>query len=373
MKYLRNFSRLFVGLVFIFSAFVKGVDPLGTAYRIDDYFLAYGLEWALPLPLSLTLSVVLCTLEFVLGISLLFNAWIKRLSWILFILMIYFTILTFVDAIWEPVPDCGCFGDAVTLSNWETFYKNIVLIIFTAIIFLQRRKFRPPGIPAYGVSVMLFFTIAFTGFTHYNLNHLPVIDFREWKVGNNMNPEDAGEVKVYLVFRNTESGELKEYLSPDYPWQDSAWMAKWEFVDQRIDESELRRTHDLIIHDAGGEDHTANFIGNPDYQFMLIVDELRKTRVKAFETVDLLFHEAELKGISFIVITGSLPADVEAFRNRVPLNPHLEFYYADDTVLKAMIRANPGLMLMKDGIVLAKWHYNDFPSFREIREKYMNH
>jgi len=136
MKFIRNFSRLLVGAIFIFSGIVKGVDPLGTAYRIEDYFIAYGIEWAIPL--SLFLSVFLCTLEFMLGISLLFNAWVRRTAWLLFPLMIFFTLLTMVDAIWEPVPNCGCFGDAIKLTNLETFYKNVVLIVFTAIIFYGR-------------------------------------------------------------------------------------------------------------------------------------------------------------------------------------------------------------------------------------------
>lgn len=369
MKYIRNFSRLLVGLVFIFSGFVKGVDPLGTAYRLEDYFIAYGAEWAIPY--ALFLSISLCSLEFVLGISLIFNAWIKHTAWLLFPLMIFFTLLTLVDALWEPVPDCGCFGDAIKLTNWETFYKNLVLIFFTAIIFFGRRKFRPPQARGYGFLVILLFTLAFVWFSKYNYNHLPMLDFREWKVGNDMDPEGGGEAKVYLLFRNTTTGEEAEYLSPDYPWQDSVWMAEWEFVDQRVDDSEVIRTHELIIEDTLGDDYTDAFINNPDYQLIVVAENLHKADRESFAAINALHREASRDGVSMIVITSSLPEVVKAFRAEAGVDGQLDFFFGDDTVLKSMVRANPGLILMKDGVVLGKWHYNDFPAYDELREAHM--
>ena len=370
MKFLRNFSRIFVGLVFIFSGIVKGIDPLGTAYRIEDYFIAYDVDWAIPA--ALFLSISLCALEFMLGISLLFNAWIRRTSWLLFPLMIFFTLLTLVDALWTPVPDCGCFGDAIKLTNWETFYKNIVLIIFTFIIFSHRRKFRPPKPAGYGFTVLLLFSIGFIWFSMYNYNHLPLIDFRDWKVGNDMDPEGGGEAKIYLLFRNTETGEETEYLSQDYPWQDSVWMSKWEFVDQRVDDSEVLKVHELLIEDTLGNDHTSSFITNPDYQFLVVSYDLNAADTAAFRRLNDLFREVDLEGYSMIAITSSLPETVNAFKTRMELEKHFDFYFGDDVVLKSMVRANPGLMLLHDGIVIAKWHFNDLPDYREVKEEYMN-
>ncbi len=370
MKFLRNFSRLLVGLVFIFSGIVKGVDPLGTAYRIEDYFIAYGTEWAIPL--ALFLSVFLSTIEFILGISLLFNAAIKKTSWILFPLMIFFTLLTMVDAIWEPVPDCGCFGDAIKLTNWETFYKNIVLIILTAIIFFGRKKFKPPSAFLYSFTVLTVSVIGFVWFSNYNINHLPVIDFREWKVGNDMVPEGGGEAKVYLTYKNNITGEEQELISSDLPWQDTVWMAEWEFVDQRIDDSEVLKAHELMLESSEGEDQTEVFIENPDFQFLLIAYDMDKADKDAFDKAKSLFIEADTEGYSFIVVTSSLPEVVEMYREELLLDEHLEFYYADDIVLKTMVRANPGLILMKDGIVIEKWHYNDFPDYQEVKEIFMN-
>jgi len=369
MKFIRNLSRLLVGIVFIFSGLVKGVDPLGTAYRIDDYLIASGLECAMPL--ALCLSISLCALEFILGISMLFNAWIKKTSFLLFPLMIFFTILTFVDAIWEPVPDCGCFGDAIKLTNWETFYKNIVLILLTAIIFFQRKKFKPPRLRGYGFAVLIVFIVGFVSFSMYNYNHLPLMDFREWKVGNDMNPEGGGETKIYLQFRNLETGEEKEYLSPNYPWNDSLWMTKWEFVDQRVDDSEVIKTHELIIEDKDGVVRTDDFINNPEYQFLVIAYDLDKVDPSSFKAINDLYSSADTEGYSMIVITSTLPEYVEEFRREVGADQHLEFFFGDDTVLKTMVRANPGLILMKDGIVLAKWHYNDIPGYEAIKAEYM--
>ena len=134
-------SRLLVGCVFVFSGFVKGIDPLGTAYRIEDYFIAFGTQWAIPL--ALYLSVFLCTVEFSIGILLLLNVRIKEVAWLLLLMMLFFTCTTFYDALYNPVPDCGCFGDAIKLTNWQTFLKNIVLMVFVLTIFLNRKKIKP--------------------------------------------------------------------------------------------------------------------------------------------------------------------------------------------------------------------------------------
>jgi uncharacterized membrane protein YphA (DoxX/SURF4 family) len=370
MIFIRNLSRLLVGLVFIFSGFVKGVDPLGTAYRIEDYFVAYGIEWAIPL--SLFLALFLCALEFVLGISLLFNAWVKKTSWLLFPMMIFFTVLTLIDAIWEPVPDCGCFGDAVKLTNWETFYKNIVLIILTAIVFFGRNKFKAPKLRMYNLVVLGLAIVGFVYFMNFNLSHLPLIDFRDWKVGSDMDPESVGEEKIYLSFKSNVTGEVNEYLSPDYPWQDSLWNVEWEFVDQRVDDSELIRAHELIIQDSLGQDFTEMFIPNPDYQFLVISYDISKADEEALDKVLKFYRAAEEDRYSLIGITSSLPDETMTRVSDLDTDEVFEFYYGDDVVLKSMVRANPGIILMKDGVIIEKWHHNDLPSYPEVKSEYMN-
>jgi uncharacterized membrane protein YphA (DoxX/SURF4 family) len=366
MKTLANISRILVALVFIFSGFVKGVDPLGTAYRIDDYFIAFGMDWANPF--SLFLSIFLCAVEFTLGMALLLNLWLKYVSWPLLLMMIFFTILTFNDAIFNPVPDCGCFGDALKLTNWETFYKNVVLIIFVGIIFYYRKKFRSVFVPR--IDYLAIFTIfaAFTVFSVYQYRHLPWIDFLGWKTGTDLIPDNPGKEKIYLTYKNKVTGETKEYLSPDYPWSDSAWVADWEFVEQRIDDSGVIKGHTLKIFDAEGNDYTTTFINNPGYQFLVVSYSLGSGSRKGFERINKLFGDIYEDGHSLVILTGSLEDEILAFRQG--LHPDLEFYHADDIELKMMNRANPGLILLKDGVVMGKWHWRDLPDYEELKEDY---
>ena len=366
MRTIANISRLIVGLVFVFSGFVKGVDPLGTAYRIEDYFIAYGMDWANPL--ALFLSIFLCALEFALGVYLLLNIRLKLMSWPLLLLMVYFFILTFFDALNNPVPDCGCFGDAIKLTNWETFYKNIVLIILVAIIFYYRKKFRPWLTASAGNLAVLIIFSGIVLFSVYQYRHLPLIDFLGWKTGTDLVPDNPGTAKVYLLYRNKATGEEKEYLSSNYPWNDTIWMKEWEFVNQRVDESGVIKGHSLRIFDSEGNDLTEVYVNNPDYQFLLVSYDLSDGSRKGFEKLDQLYGEIAGIGYSFVVLTGSLDEEIAEYRKG--LNDNLEFYHADDIELKMMVRANPGMILLKDGIVLGKWHWRDAPDFGELKERF---
>ena len=366
MLNIRNIIRILVGLIFIFSGFVKGVDPLGTAYRIEDYFIAYGMDWANPL--SLFLSIFLCALEFTLGVALFFNLRIKLMSWPLLIMMIYFTILTFFDAIYNLVPDCGCFGDAIKLTNWETFYKNIVFIVLVLIIFLYRKKFNSIFLPRIDYIAIAVIFSGFVIFSFYQYRHLPWIDFLGWEKGTDLVPDNPVKAKIYLTYRNKISGEEKEYLSPDYPWNDSTWVAQWEFKNQRVDDSGVTNGHSLDIFDAQGNEYTETFINNPGYQFLVASYSLKESSRKGFEKIDRLDDEIARDGHSLIVVTGSLEDEIQTFRKG--LHPEIEFYQADDVELKMVIRANPGLILLKDGVVMGKWHWRDLPDYEELKEEF---
>jgi len=350
----------------MFSGFVKGVDPLGTAYKIEDYFIAYGTEWALPI--ALFLSIALCALEFSLGVSLFFNLRLKLMTWPLLILMIFFTVLTFFDAIYNPVPDCGCFGDAIKLTNWETFYKNLVLLIPVLIIFAYSKKYQPWLMPVPAMLAVLLIFLGFALFSVYQYRHLPMIDFLGWKTGNDMVPDNPGTPKVYLIYQNKLTGETKEYLSPDYPWNDTVWLKEWEFVNQRIDDSHVIKGHTLSIFDAEGNELTDLFVNNPGYQFLAVSYDLSDGSRKGLEKLDQLYGKVSESGHSFVVLTGSLESEIAI--ERAGLNPELEFYHADDIELKMMIRANPGLVLLKDGVVMGKWHWRDVPGFEELKERF---
>jgi len=362
MLNIRTFSRIFVGLVFIFSGFVKGVDPLGTAYRIEDYFIAYGTDWAMPL--ALFLSIFLSTVEFVLGFALLFNFRLKALSWVLFPLMIFFTALTLYDAIFSPVPDCGCFGDAIKLTNWQTFYKNIVLIGFVYIIFKQRERFKSILHLKSQTVFVLFLSIVFASFSYYQYNHLPLIDFRQWKIGNYISDDSDIEERVFLIYKNKKTEEQKEYLSPNYPWNDSVWMSEWEFVDQRIEIPEQAQSISVYITTSEGDDVTREMIENPDYQFLFITWDINKAPVMAFEKINILNQYFSDKGIELAGLTSNSIKEIEPLVEMHSLD--FIFYNADNIALKTVVRANPGLILLKEGRVINKWHYHDFPTIAEL-------
>ncbi len=366
MKWIANISRIFTGLVFMFSGFVKGVDPLGFAYKLEDYFVAY--QWDFLMPYALLFSILLCALEFTLGVMLVFNLVMKLTSWLVFGMMIFFTGLTFYDAIYSPVPDCGCFGTAIILTNWETFYKNVVLIVFAAIVFFYRNKFNNPlkinyqWIASFGVGLL------FIWFSYYNFQHLPVVDFTEWKIGNRLYPENPKPVKFFVTYKNNKTGEKKEYLSPNYPYNDSIWMSEWTFDSQRTEDPNEYYGKSLSISDTSGNIFTEAIVKNPEYQIIINSYNLMTANREAFMLLQQLADSAATKNIHTAVVVSGLSADIGKFATENKLN--LEFYISDDIVLKTMVRSNPGLMVLKAGVIVGKYHYNDLPSFSEFQRKY---
>ena len=365
MKNFRNFSRILVGLVFIFSGFVKGIDPLGWNYRLVDYFQAFGIPWAVPF--ALFLSILLCMIEFSIGISLLFNLWIKGSAWALMGMMIFFTCLTLFDTIYNLVPDCGCFGDAIKLTNLQTFLKNVGLMIFVIPIFFGRKKFSDWAPVLAQKMFILIFALLFTGLSLYCYRYLPVIDFMGWKVGNKINTLPVVQ-KVYVTYKNKITGEEKEYLAPNYPWNDSVWMTKWAFKSQRAVGGSGNQALALRVEDEHGEDVTSSIIDNPDLQFILVAYDLNKTNTAAFNKILPFYKSAAKEGYSFICLTSSLPGEIKRFR--MAHGTAFDFYDADDIVLKTMVRSSPGLILIRDGVVLAKWPFRSFPTYEMVMKKY---
>jgi len=331
MKMLQKISRIFVGVVFVFSGFVKGVDPLGTMYKIEDYFIAYDTQWALPL--ALVLSFILITVEFGVGAFLLLRVRMKFSSWLLMLMMVFFTIVTFFDALYNPVPDCGCFGEAIKLTNWETFYKNIILLIPTFIVFAEWRNKKRKR--TYGVREILSVSLiaVFVAISIYSYNHLPIIDFRNWKEGKNMTPDNQGEPICYLQYKNSKTGQIKEYLPENLPWQDSVWLNNWNFVCQRIDYSNVNRVHDLQIVNNYGDDVTAEILENPEYNFIVVVNNFLVADDDGINKI-ISLRKKIVEGVHIIVLTSSLEKEINEFieksNNKIPV------YQVDDIILKSM-------------------------------------
>lgn len=354
-------SRLLVGLVFVFSAFVKGVDPLGTAYKIEDYFVAFGTDWANGMALSL--AMFLCAFEFTIGISMLFKIRMRITSGLLLATMIFFTLLTFNDALFEPVPDCGCFGDALKLTNWQTFYKNIVLMVFVGYIFIRRKEYDNRNAVGWQSVFFVFAFTIFSLFSMYNLRHLPMIDFTKWKEGTQVLSDKAIESQTFVSYQNVKTKEVKEFLSPNYPWSDSIWMSEWQFVGQRVVTDEEQVGLDLFIEDESGNDFTKDVLLTEKMMVITIPDI---SEVKHEKLLKILRLEKDLQqvDIRLTILSGSIPDDLDALRN-ISDNDS-EIYFSDATVLKTMVRSNPGIILFASGRLIKKWHYRDIPEKEEV-------
>jgi len=357
------FIRIFLGLVFIFSSVAKGIDPVGTSYRVEDYLLVYG--WTSLVPYALWIAFLVIFSEFLIGIAFLFKIFIRTAARAMFLMLIFFTVVTYLDARYNMVTDCGCFGDAVKLTNWQTFYKNIVLIFLNLLFLWGHGKIRfkkPKFLPQF--LILTFLGAGFLGFMFYNLNHLPIIDFRNWKTGRNMMTNTVQKAKTYVTYQNKKTGEKKEFLFPDYPWRDTAWMSRWSFVSQRTVNPKVNKKYNLIIEDSLGNDRTKAIIENPGFQFILVSFDMNLADAGGLKKAAALSKFLNKEGVSMILVTATDQKTVRHLEKRYGLN--IPVFQADETDLKAMIRSNPGLLLLHHGVILKKWHYHDFPGSSQI-------
>lgn len=362
------FFRIIVGAVFVFSGYVKGIDLAGSAIKFEDYFVAFGMNFFIPF--SLPLAIILITAEFIIGISLLFGFRTYWGTWGLLIFMSVFTPLTLYLALFNPVSDCGCFGDAIVLSNWETFWKNVVLMIIVVVIFYNRKKFKPAYTALTEWSILAVILVVFTGFSLYNYNHLPIIDFRPFNEGTSIPekmsiPENApvDEYETILIYE--KDSIKKEFNLENYPWEDSTWT----FVEQRSilkEEGYRPPIHDFTIITRDGNDITDIVLSDKSYSFIVVSENLKKADKKALQKLDTLSLYCNQENIKFYSLTSSLYSEIEQIKESHQLS--LTFYNTDETTLKTIIRSNPGLLLLKEGVILAKWHYNDLPEIEELKQ-----
>lgn len=222
-------------------------------------------------------------------------------------------------------------------------------------------------IAAYGTASVV--TFLFIAFCVYNLWYLPVIDFMDWKKGNKMYSEKTLPVKYYVTYKNKATGEEKEYLSPNYPYNDSVWMSQWEFINQRVDDPNKNMGADLQIVDLDGNDVTGTVIQNPSYNFLLVCWDLNKADERSMKEMSDFAAKAEADGYSFIALTSSLREEIAGISDTLGIS--YDFYQADDVTLKTMVRSNPGLILMKDGVVIDKWAYRELPRYDQVKEELM--
>jgi hypothetical protein len=361
---LRKLSRWFTGIVFLFSGFVKAVDPLGSAFKFGDYFIAFRLEFLDPI--TLPLSMFLSAFEIVLGLILILGYQKKIAYWVLLVFMSFFTLLTLVLALTNPVSDCGCFGDALILTNWQTFLKNMVLMVFVLVLFAGRKT--SGNVLGNGME-RFFILIFFSGsilLSLYSLRHLPLIDFRPYDIGTSIPeemsiPEDAAmdEYETTLFYQNLETGEERVFTIENYPRD----TARWKFVTSEsklISKGYEPLIHDFGISDPDGSDITDMLLSDKGYTLLLIAYDLTDSDPDALYMANDWYALDMLAGdFNFIAVTATASTALREIIDNLGLD--YPFYSGDETMLKTVVRSNPGFVLLKNGIILGKWSYRDLP------------
>lgn len=361
MKQVVTISRYLLAVVFIFSGFVKGIDPMGSAYKFHDYFMAFHLNFMQPL--TLVFAFILCAAELLIGLMLLYGVNLRIAAWGVFIFMLAFTPLTLILAIFNPVSDCGCFGDALRLTNWQTFFKNIVLLAAAYTLFRYRASL-PPSFSGemQSAGFIALCVLAFLPPIHGSL-HEPMYDFRPFHVGVNIHqamiypdgaPADVYKTKLYYQ----KNGEVKEFDESNYPWQDSTWT----FVDSKfilVKKGYTPPISNFSLHSVDGVDLTDSIIQSPGYTFLVVSPQLEKVGVKAQEQVKNIFMGATERGYKFYWATASSGEVMEKIK--VKSRVELPFVLGDEVTLKTITRSNPGLILIYNGTIIGKWGWRDIP------------
>ena len=366
----KHIARILLGLTFVFSGFVKGIDPWGSAYKFTDYFNAFQMPWLTDM--AFALGIILAAAEFALGVALLFNFFLRIMSWFTLAFMVFFTILTFVLALTNPVTDCGCFGDALIITNWQTFYKNIVLLALAVYVFVQRKQFKSKDGPILSIALTAMTIVFYFYLVDYSYNHLPIIDFSPYKVGVNI-PEamkiPTGAPKaIYennLIYKNVQTGEEKKFTDANYPWKDTL---NWKFVkmgDQKlIQKGYTPPIHDFQIETSESEDIKDFFLYDEKYTFIVVASNLQKTNREGMKRIVQLAAAAKIKGYNFIGLTATSPDSFGSLKSEMGIE--FDLFNTDEITLKTIVRSNPGLIVIKKGTIVRKYHFNNVPKPEKI-------
>jgi uncharacterized membrane protein YphA (DoxX/SURF4 family)/peroxiredoxin len=358
-KIITQFSRLFVGILFIISGLIKLNDPLGFSYKLDEYFSEPVFNMPFFAPYSLAIALFLVILEVVLGVMLLIGYKSKLTIWLLLLLIIQFTFLTFYSAYFDVVKDCGCFGDALHLTPWQSFSKDIILLFFILILFFNKKLIKPVFNSSIQ-SMLVFASIVLCSFMGYwVLNHLPLKDFRAYKVGTNIRtsmeiPDNAPKSVVEMIFIYKVNGVDKEFTEKDL----MSLPAGATFVDRKdkiIVQGYQPPIHDFKL-ELNGEDQTQSILSK-EKTLLVVAYDLEKANPEALQKLDKLYKDASAKGYYVAVLTGSSSEVVATTKKKYGLT--FDFLFCDATALKTIERANPSFVILNYGIINQKVHYND--------------
>ena len=364
-------ARTLLALTFVFSGFVKAIDPLGTTYKIEDYLKAFGGAFTELMPLAEVAAVLLIGFELVLGLCMLLNVRTQWTCWLALAFYVVMLPLTLYIALENPVSDCGCFGDALVISNWATFWKNVVLTALVVVL-LCTRQYIPETFVWWGELVILALAMTTAaGIMGYSRTHLPMIDFRPYKVGNNIVelmevPEGAEPDQYETTFVYERDGVEQEFTLENYPKGDSTW----HFVDQKsvlVKKGYEPKIHDFELITLNYDDITYDVLESEEPATLVVLYDLTKTDRRQLGKVTALYHQCLSQNRPFYILTGASEDAIEAFCEEVeqgnesneltPFNhPDEVFCMCDGVTLKTIVRANPGVVVVQNGVITDKYN-----------------
>ncbi len=374
------FCRIAVGLLFIFSGLIKANDPLGFSYKLEEYFEVFHTTWLNGFALSL--SILLCALEMILGFALLVGVRAIQVIWGLLLLIIFFAFLTFYSAYFKVVQTCGCFGDAIPLTPWQSFTKDLILLLLVLVLFVNRKTVKSLTNAKTSDKLLIGATIVSIGFGLYTYNFLPVMDFLPYKVGANIlqemktppgAPVDEFEVTYVLKNKNTQNTKTmsdKEYLKSGI-WKDTTWAVQGSPESKLIKKGFEPKIRDLNIQDAQANNYNQELLSSPFYSLWIVAYNLDDTNSEAVNRINALAANlTQNYNTRTILLTSNAPENAQKFAKDHKLVS--ELFYADGVPLKSMVRANPGIILIKNGTVINKWHFHNMPKYEDIVKNYLS-
>lgn len=361
-----NIARVLLGCTFVVSGFVKAIDPLGSQYKLHDYAEAIGLSAYIPDLILLVVAVLLSALEFVMGAMVLLASWRRLVSKVALAFMTVMTLITVWIYFADPVQDCGCFGDALVLSNSETLLKNIVLLACAALVAykpMMMSKFLSKNVQGLLEHIVVITPLVLSMWCLYDL---PLLDFRPYHVGADIKagmevPEGAEQPEFETTFIMEKDGVRKEFTLDDYP--DSTWT----FIDSKtvtLKKGYVPPIHDFTIVTADGNDITDDVLGYKGYTFLLVSPHLDSADDTNFGNIDEIYEFAQDNGHRFYCLTAS--GEEAIVRWKGITGAEYEFCQTDGTTLKTVVRSNPGMLLLKGGVVMGKWSHNWLPTIDQL-------
>ena len=375
-----NFLRYFVGVWFVFSGVVKAIDPAGTAIKMEEYFEIFeksaplfSFLWKFSAEHALAISFFMIIFEIYLGIALILGTWKKLTIWLLILLIAFFTFLTGYSAKTGKVTDCGCFGDFLKLAPIQSFYKDVFLSVLILIILFGQKSIKEIFGKILNRSLLFFLTLASIAFAYRNIYFEPIKDFRPYKVGISIPeglklPPNAKPYKYEntFIYKNKKSGETKEFKGT---WPED--IDNWTFIDRKdvlIQKGDDPKLKDFAIKDAEGSDYTSMFFEEEEYIFFIIIPELDKINIEGYKKLVKITDAAADDGKFVYILTGSLIEKMTAFEDKYNKEYVYEIYNTDATPLKTIMRSNPGLLILKKGIIKAKFHYNELSTYADLKK-----